>query len=100
MFIPRIFKQTRTVCLIAAVVLYASASIANPFETVLPNGLRIIVKEDRRAPTVVHMVWYQAGSMDEFNGTTGVAHALEHMMFKGTRTIGAGEFSRRVAQAG
>lgn len=75
-------------------------ALANPFEHRLANGLRIIVKEDRRAPTVAHMVWYRAGSMDETNGTTGVAHVLEHMMFKGTPTIGAGEFSRLIAAAG
>ena len=58
----------------------ASAAIAaDAFETTLPNGLKIIVKEDRRAPTIAHMVWYRAGGMDEFNGTTGVAHVLEHM---------------------
>ena len=73
---------------------------ANPFEKQLSNGLRVIVKEDRRAPTAVHMVWYRAGSMDETNGTTGVAHLLEHMMFKGTPSIGPGEFSRLVAAAG
>ena len=73
---------------------------SNPYEHSLVNGLRVIVKEDRRAPTAVHMVWYRAGSMDETNGTTGVAHLLEHMMFKGTPTIGAGEFSRLVAAAG
>jgi zinc protease len=66
----------------------------------LSNGLRVIVKEDHRAPTVVSMVWYKAGGMDEFNGTTGVAHVLEHMMFKGTRTLKPGEFSRIVAAAG
>ena len=76
------------------------AALANPFEHRLPNGLRVIVKEDRRAPTVAHMVWYHAGSMDETNGTTGVAHLLEHMMFKGTPRIGPGEFSRLVAAAG
>jgi zinc protease len=74
--------------------------LANPFEHKLANGLRIIVKEDLRAPTVVHMVWYRAGSVDETNGTTGVAHLLEHMMFKGTPTAGPGEFNRRVAAAG
>ena len=68
---------------------------ANPYEQQLPNGLRVIVKEDRRAPTAVHMVWYRAGSVDEKNGTTGVAHVLEHMMFKGTPTAGPGEFNRR-----
>lgn len=66
----------------------------------LDNGLRVIVKEDHRAPVVVSMVWYVAGSMDEFNGTTGVAHVLEHMMFKGTPNVPPGEFSRRIARAG
>ena len=75
-------------------------ALANPYEQQLPNGLRVIVKEDRRAPTAVHMVWYRAGSVDEKNGTTGVAHVLEHMMFKGTPTAGPGEFNRRVAAAG
>ena len=88
---------------LAAVLAAASLSLpawGNPFEHRLANGLRVIVKEDRRAPTAVHMVWYRAGSMDEKNGTTGVAHLLEHMMFKGTPTVGAGEFSRLVAAAG
>ncbi len=57
-------------------------------EHVLSNGMKVIVKEDRRAPVVVSMVWYRAGSMDESTGTTGVAHVLEHMMFKGTRCSG------------
>ena len=73
---------------------------ANPHEKVLSNGLKVIVKEDRRAPTAAHMVWYRAGSVDEVDGTSGVAHLLEHMMFKGTPTVGAGEFSKRVAAAG
>jgi zinc protease len=74
--------------------------LAETYEHQLANGLRIIVKEDRRAPTAAHMVWYRAGSMDETNGTTGVAHVLEHMMFKGTPSAGPGEFNRRVAAAG
>ena len=73
---------------------------AAAFETTLPNGLKIIVRDDPRAPTVAHMVWYRAGSIDEVNGTTGVAHVLEHMMFKGTARVKPGEFSRRVAAAG
>jgi len=83
-----------------ACALAAPAALANPFERKLANGLSVIVKEDRRAPTAVHMVWYRAGSMDEKNGTTGVAHVLEHMMFKGTPSVGPGEFNRRVAAAG
>ncbi len=66
----------------------------------LANGLRVMVKPDRRAPVVVSMVWYRIGSVDEQNGATGVAHVLEHMMFKGTRTVPAGEFSRLIAVAG
>lgn len=78
----------------------AAPVLANPYETRLDNGLRVIVKEDRRAPTAVHMVWYRIGSMDEVDGTSGVAHVLEHMMFKGTPTVGPGEFNKRVAAAG
>ncbi|NJD26445.1 MAG: insulinase family protein [Betaproteobacteria bacterium] len=78
----------------------ALPAAANPFETTLKNGLRVIVKEDRRAPTAVQMVWYRIGSMDEVDGTSGVAHVLEHMMFKGTPTVGPGEFNKRVAAAG
>ena len=69
-------------------------------EETLANGLEIIVKTDRRAPVVVSQVWYRAGSMDESYGVTGVAHVLEHMMFKGTREVPAGEFSRRIAAVG
>ncbi|MCX7145180.1 MAG: pitrilysin family protein [Sulfuritalea sp.] len=91
--------------LLAASVVLAFAvspapTFANPFETKLANGLRVIVKEDRRAPTAVHMVWYRAGSMDEKDGTSGVAHALEHLMFKGTKNLRSGEFNKRVAEAG
>ncbi len=66
----------------------------------LANGLTVIVKPDRRAPTAAHMLWVRVGSMDEVDGTTGVAHVLEHMLFKGTATVKPGEFSRRVAALG
>ena len=66
----------------------------------LANGMALWVKPDRRAPTAVHMVWLRVGSMDEVDGTSGVAHVLEHMLFKGTPTLAAGEFSRRVAALG
>jgi zinc protease len=69
-------------------------------EARLDNGLRILVKEDRRSPVVVTMMWYRAGSMDEVTGSTGVAHVLEHMMFKGTDKVAPGEFSRLIARAG
>jgi zinc protease len=79
---------------------FASGADANPYETQLKNGLRVIVKEDHRAPTVVNMVWYRAGSMDEVDGYSGVAHALEHLMFKRTKHYKAGEFNKLVAAAG
>lgn len=66
----------------------------------LKNGLKLVVQEDHRSPVVVSQVWYRAGSMDEVNGKTGVAHVLEHMMFKGTKKIPAGQFSRLIAAAG
>ncbi len=78
----------------------ALASEANTFEKTLANGLKVVVKEDHRAPTAAHMVWYRVGAMDEVTGVTGVAHVLEHMMFKGTRTLAPGEFNKRVAAAG
>ncbi len=77
-----------------------AVAAAQTREHKLANGLRVIVKEDHRAPTVVSMVWYQAGSTDEVNGTTGVAHVLEHMMFKGTKAVPAGDFSKLIAAAG
>ena len=83
-----------------ASVLAAGTSLANPFETTLDNGLKVIVKEDPRAPSVVNMVWYRVGSIDEIDGTSGVAHVLEHMMFKGTHEVGPGEFNKRVAKVG
>lgn len=76
---------------------FANASIQ---AFTLDNGLKLIVQEDRRAPVVVSQVWYRAGSLDEVNGKTGVAHVLEHMMFKGTKKVPAGQFSRIIAAAG
>lgn len=80
--------------------LVTTVAHANPFETTLPNGFKVIVKEDRRAPSAVHMVWYRVGAMDEVDGVSGVAHLLEHMMFKGTRKVGPGEFNKQVAAVG
>jgi zinc protease len=71
-----------------------------PQQYQLANGLTVIVKPDRRAPTAVHMLYVRVGAMDEVDGTSGVAHVLEHMMFKGTPTTKPGEFSRRVAALG
>jgi zinc protease len=108
-FLDRLFDLFKTLLGFAALVLLIdllvpTAAVANSgpitVDHRLANGMRIIISEDHRAPTVAHMVWYQAGSIDEVNGKTGVAHVLEHMMFKGTKTTPAGEFSRRVAAMG
>ena len=76
----------------------AASSQATQF--VMGNGMTVIIKPDRRAPTAVHMVWVRVGSADEVDGTSGVAHALEHMMFKGSEKLKPGEFSRQVAALG
>ena len=66
----------------------------------LDNGLEVVVIEDRRAPVVVHMMWYKVGSADEPAGQSGIAHFLEHLMFKGTDVLAPGEFSQVVAANG
>src|SRR5262245_10927084 len=76
------------------------AAVSDAAEDKLANGLRVIVKPDRRAPVAVMLLLYKVGSVDEGNGMTGVAHVLEHMMFKGTTGVPAGEYSRLVAAAG
>ena len=80
--------------------LIATSAFATAHEYTLANGLKLVVKEDHRSPVVISQIWYKAGSTDELNGKTGVAHVLEHMMFKGTAKVPGGEFSRRIAAAG
>lgn len=75
-------------------------ALADIQEFKLSNGMKVIVQEDHRSPVVVSQVWYRAGAIDEVNGKTGVAHVLEHMMFKGTKKVKAGQFSRLIAAAG
>ncbi|MBB1518887.1 M16 family metallopeptidase [Aquipseudomonas guryensis] len=66
----------------------------------LANGLKVIVREDHRAPVVVSQLWYKVGSSYETPGQTGLSHALEHMMFKGSRKLGPGEASRILRELG
>jgi len=66
----------------------------------LANGMQLIVQPDQRAPTAVNMVWVRVGSIDEVDGTSGIAHVVEHMMFKGSEKVAPGDFSRRVAALG
>ncbi len=86
--------------LLAAALFTGAAHAGDVSEQTLRNGLRVVVKEDHRAPVVVQQVWYRVGSVDELTGKTGIAHALEHMMFKGTKSVPPGEFSARIAAAG
>ena len=81
-------------------VTFAQGGPVPPAQFTLANGMTLIVQPDRRAPTAVQMVWVRVGSMDEVDGTSGVAHALEHMMFKGTKKLKPGDFSRQVAALG
>lgn len=92
----------KLVSLLCAFFVYSGlASAATKVESfTLKNGMKIFVQEDHRSPVVVSQVWYRAGALDEVNGKTGVAHVLEHMMFKGTKRIKPGQFSRLIAAAG
>ena len=69
-------------------------------EFMLDNGMKVIVRENRRAPVVVSQIWYRVGSSYEHTGISGISHVLEHMMFKGTERHGLGEFSRIIAELG
>lgn len=74
--------------------------LPRPETFTLRNGLQVVVITDRRAPVVTHMVWYRVGAADEPHGQSGIAHFFEHLMFKGTRDIAPGEFSRTIARNG
>ena len=101
--------QLRTAHPIAAAICLFALALAAPGQAremprpesfSLRNGMQVVVITDRRAPVVTHMVWYRVGAADEPAGQSGVAHFFEHLMFKGTRAIAPGEFSRIVARNG
>ncbi len=78
----------------------ARAQVFNPEVATLPNGLMVVAIPNHRAPIVTHMVWYRVGAGDEVPGKSGLAHFLEHLMFKGTKEVPPGEFSKIVARNG
>ena len=78
----------------------AQARVFDPETFTLDNGLEVVVLTNRRAPIVMHMLWYKVGAADEPLGKSGIAHFLEHLMFKGTDTLGPGEFSDIIARNG
>ena len=96
------FLWTVLVCafLSLATALPSAAAVFNPSTITLGNGLQVVVIENHRAPVVTHMVWYRAGAADEVPGKTGIAHFLEHLMFKGTKTVPPGAFSEMIARLG
>jgi len=83
---------------IALIALPLASPLSQEFQ--LSNGLKLIVQEDHRAPVAVVQIWYKVGSAHEHRGVTGVSHALEHMMFKGTKAYPDGLFSQIVAEKG
>ncbi len=91
-------------CCVALMLLLAHPANARPWVApqtfTLDNGLQVVVLPDHRAPVVTHMVWYRVGSADEPPGKSGIAHFLEHLMFKGTAKIPPGDFSKIVARIG
>ncbi len=103
-------RITRT--LLSALVLMASAlswassaqaaekGVYFPETFTLANGMQVVVVTNRRVPVVTHMVWYKVGGADEERGHSGLAHFLEHLMFKGTDTLAPGDFSRIIAKNG
>ncbi|MCH7692676.1 MAG: insulinase family protein [Proteobacteria bacterium] len=78
----------------------AGAGVFDPETFTLKNGMAVVVIPNHRVPVVTHMVWYKVGSADEPPGKSGIAHFLEHLMFKGTRKLASGEFSRILARNG
>ena len=92
--------MTRFFAAISLIFLALTAAAEEVTTYQLDNGMDVVVIEDRRAPVVVHMVWYKVGSADEPEGQSGVAHFLEHLMFKGTDQLAPGEFSQVVAANG
>lgn len=99
-------SRKRVIFLLSLLFLFLFTSISKAglreqvFETVLPNGLKVILLENHKAPLVTFQVWYRVGSRNEPWGKTGISHVLEHMMFKGTKKIGPEEFSRTIQENG
>lgn len=103
-YLEHIAQFSKSLTLLATLTLCMSATnvrandqsqlARNAVETKLPNGLRVIIREDHRAPLVLTQIWYGVGSADESGNLLGISHALEHMMFKGTTKVPQDEFTR------
>ena len=93
-------KTILAINLVLVCFLLSTSGQAGVHEKTLANGLKVVVKEDHRAPVVTAQVWYKVGSADEYGGITGVSHVLEHMMFKGTPKFPNGQFNEILSKAG
>ncbi len=99
-FLRSLFRHAAVLALLLVLIPTAQAGVFDPAHFTLENGLEVVVVSDHRAPVVTHMVWYRVGSADEPRGKSGIAHFLEHLMFKGTDTLGPGEASKIIAKIG
>ena len=101
-FFKTLFRSALPICVISSCLWSAPNLHADTrtqltrstFETTLKNGLKVIIREDHRAPMVMTHIWYRVGSSDESGNLLGISHALEHMMFKGTTKVPNDEFTR------
>lgn len=101
----RLFRRAAAVALIGGLLIIFAAAVPqanvfNPKTFTLKNGMQVVVVPNHRVPVVTHMVWYKVGAANEPPGQSGVAHLLEHLMFKGTETVAPGAFSKTVARHG
>lgn len=96
----RIAASVAALVVVMAIAIPASAKVFEPKTFTLANGLQVVVIENHRLPLITQMVWYKVGAADEPSGKSGLAHMLEHMMFKGTDEVPPGEFSKIVARNG
>ena len=88
-----VIRRCGLMCAVLVATLNPWVSLAQEARSfTLKNGMTLLVKADARAPTAVHMLWVRVGSMDEVDGASGVAHVLEHMLFKGSVNLKPGEF--------
>ena len=93
----------RIIAVVFAMLFAAAPAVAQDLkvtEKILPNGLKVLLKEEHKAPVITFQIWYKVGSRNEQLGKTGASHVLEHMMFKGTKKYGPKQFSRIVMRNG
>lgn len=96
----RLISLFPALCFLLAIPAGAAEKTFNAESFMLKNGMQVVVVPNHRAPVITQMVWYKTGAIDEPHGQSGVAHFVEHLMFKGTETIPPGEFSTRIKAMG